>query len=238
MDFSRAWHAIVDDQNWLVKVLIGGVMVLLSPLIIPALFVSGYFLDLMQRVALGEDSLPEWANWGHMLVRGLLSLAIQFIYSLPLIILGCCMATVGLLAGQGQGVNARTMSDGASALILCLTCLMVPLAIIIAYVTPAAVLRYAVEGEIAAAFDFNRVFGLIRDNIGPYTMAVVAGILIYVVLGLISSVTCGIALPWLGFFGGLLFSTLIGQVVWLDRQRRAGDGGPPALPAAPVLPVG
>ena len=177
MDFSRAWHAIVDDQNWLVKVLIGGVMVLLSPLIIPALFVSGYFLDLMQRVALGEDSLPEWANWGHMLVRGLLSLAIQFIYSLPLIILGCCMATVGLLAGQGQGVNARTMSDGASALILCLTCLMVPLAIIIAYVTPAAVLRYAVEGEIAAAFDFNRVFGLIRDNIGPYTMAVVAGIL-------------------------------------------------------------
>lgn len=238
MDFSRAWHAIVDDQNWLVKVLIGGVMVLLSPLIIPALFVSGYFLDVMQRVAQGEDSLPEWANWGHLLVRGLLTLAIQFIYSLPLIILGCCMATVGLLAGQGQGVNARTMSDGASAFLLCLMCLMVPLAIIIIYVTPAAVLRYAVEGDIAAAFDFNRVVGLIRENAGPYTMAVVVGILIYVVLGLISSLTCGIALPWLGFFGGLLFSTLVGQVAWLDRQRRSWNGGAPALPASPLPPIG
>lgn len=236
MDYSRAWHTIVDDQNWLVKVLIGGIMVLISPLIIPALFVGGYFLDVMQRAAQGEDSLPEWTDWGRLLVRGLMWIAIQFIYSLPIVILGCCMATVGLLAGQGS--DARTMSDGANALMACLICLIIPIALIVAYVTPAAILRYATEGEIGAAFDFNRVFGLIRENLGPYTIAVVLGILIYLVVGLISTVTCGIGLPWLSFFGGLLFSSFIGQVAWLDRQRRSWGGGAPSLPAVPMPPVG
>lgn len=236
MDFSRAWHAMVDDANWLVKILIGGLMILLGFLIIPILFVSGYLIDVIARAARGENGLPEWADWGGLLVRGLLAFVIQVVYALPALLLGCCMAAVATIFGQGSTPN--TSNDTAGFVMLCLSCILVPLGLIIAFVTPAALIRFATEGDISAAFDFNAVLALIRDNLGNYVFAVVASILLSLLASLLAAITCGLGAPWFGFAASLLGANLLGQVAFLDRRRGSWGDMPPVLPSTPLPPVG
>lgn len=229
MDFSRAWRAVVNDQDWLVKILIGGLMVLLGFLIIPALFVSGYSVAVIRRAAHGDDSLPEWRDWGGLLMRGLLVTAIQIVYALPVFLLACCMVAAATLAGQ-QGSNANAANDGVTALLVCLTCLIIPFALLAALFTPAATIRYAQHDDISAAFQVGGVLNFIRDNLGNYVVALLASVAVSLLVSIVSSVSCGILLPWLIFFASVYSSHLFGQVAQQDSQRGALGAATSGLP--------
>jgi hypothetical protein len=213
MDVSRATRALTNDAQWPMKVLIGGVFALLSPLLLPALLVLGYQVETLRLAAAGDDRLPTWDDLGGHLVRGGLALVIQVVYALPVIILACCMGAVGAATGN------REAEGMGGALGACLVCLTIPFALAAAYLAPAAIARYVAANDIAAAFNVGSVIDFIRANAAPYTMAFVFNIVLGLVAGIVGAVLCGLPLPWLGFVAGVLGYHLYGQVAQADRGR-------------------
>ncbi len=230
MDFSRAWRTLSEDSDWLVKILIGGVMVLLSFLIVPVFLVQGYQVDVMRRAAAGDDRLPAWDDWGGLFVRGATAIVISLVYALPVILIACCMGVAGLaVSGSASGGQANP-NPSLNAFLACLGCLAIPLALFAAFFSPAAILRYVTHQDIAAAFKIGEVWALIRDNLTPYLLAFLAAIVLPLIASLVSGVLCGLPAPWLAFVAGVLSYHLYGQVA----QGQRGQVGP--APLAPMLP--
>lgn len=228
MDFSRALRLVTDetdDQRW-IKILIGGVVVLLGFLIIPGIIITGYQVETMRKAANGEDRLPAWNDWGGYAVRGLLAIAIQLVYALPLLLVACCLGIVASVLNA----DPNNPNTSATAFLACLGCLAIPLALFAAYVGPAATLRYATTNDVAAGFNFGAVFDFIRANLGPYSMAFLANIVLALAASIVGSILCGVPLPWLAFLASVLGYHLYGQVV---RPAAAGANYGDLTPIAP-----
>lgn len=236
MDFSRAMRSFTDETDpdrW-IKILIGGVITLLSILVIPAPLVLGYQVEAMRRAGEGDDRLPAWDNWGGYFVKGLIAFVIQLVYALPVLVLACCMVAVAGSAGAFDSRNAgQQLSQGMSAFMMCLTCIMIPLALFASIIAPAATYRYIERGDIGAAFNIGAVLGLIRARLGQYLIAwLMAGIVLPLIASVVSSILCGIPLPWLSFLAGVMGYNLFGQVLGRSAPATTPSSELPPLPTA------
>ena len=75
------------SSNWS-KVVILGVLFLISILIIPLFLALGYMFRVVKASLAGVDELPAFEEWGEMLVEGIKLFLVYLIYSLPAIIIG------------------------------------------------------------------------------------------------------------------------------------------------------
>jgi hypothetical protein len=215
MDIGRAFTHLFEDERWVTKVLVGGILVLLSFLVIPGLLVGGYMIEYVRRVALGEgDRLPEWSDWGEYFAKGVLSFFIELVYSLPLILVGICFSLFAAAAGNQSDSNVAIRTFAA----VCLGLPATVYGLFIAFVLPAARLRYAVQGDLGAAFQFGEVFRLISTSLGNYVVFIVAAIAASLVAFLVSLVTlplCGIGLlviPFATFWSYAVWANALGRV--------------------------
>ena len=88
MDVNKAFRFVLNDKQWISKLLIGAVMSVLSFLIVPALILQGYLVKLVRQVMGGDDDrLPEWMDWGNLLRDGFFVTVGQLIWALPMILL-------------------------------------------------------------------------------------------------------------------------------------------------------
>jgi hypothetical protein len=214
MDINRAFTQVFADEKWPTKVLVGGILVLLSFLVIPALLVGGYMIEYVRRVARGEgDRLPEWSDWGEYFAKGVLSFLIELVYNLPLVLLGICFSLFAAAVGDRQDADAAI-----SIATLCLAVPAVVYGLLVAFVLPAARLRYAVHDNLGAAFQFGEVFGLISTSLSNYVVFVVAAVgaaLAAVLVTLVTLPLCGLGLivaPFATFWSYAVWANALGQV--------------------------
>lgn len=134
-----------NGDDALVTTLIGGVLLLASPLLIPAVAVLGYVVRVLRRTADGDDEPPAFDAWGSLLVDGAKAFAVTFAYALfPLAVL-VAAAAVGVgsaVAGSGDG--------GLAALSVAFVALAASLAGL--YLTPAAIAAVADSGRVRDGF--------------------------------------------------------------------------------------
>jgi hypothetical protein len=171
VDIGKSFTFVFEDDQWIVKILIAAAILaigalfswmLLIPLILAWALLGGYAVEIIRKVLRGElDSLPEWDDWGTLLVDGLKVIVIGIVYALPLIILSLCL-------GVPIGAFSQDAPGASSWLSACLSCFALLYAIAISLVYPAAVAFFAAEGDMAAAFRFGEVFAFVRDNIATY----------------------------------------------------------------------
>jgi hypothetical protein len=196
MDIAKAFTFVFDDDQWVTKLLIAAAILLLGvllgifviPAILAGMLLAGYGVEITRRVINGTAPvLPEWDNWGELLMDGLKVWIIGLVYALPIIVLGLCLgAPIGILAEESQ--------EASSLLGSCLGCLNFLWSIVVSLLMPAAIAFYVVDGELSAAFRFGDVFNFVRDNFATYLIVLV--------------------LTWVaGFVGGL--GVLICGVGWL-----------------------
>ena len=175
MDIGKAFTFVFDDKDWMIKVLIGigivAVGLVLSWLIIPAilaaLLLSGYALEITRRVIRGDvEVLPAWEDWGQLLLDGLQVAVISLVYALPMIILSACVGAPLQWLSEGNNVVSGLFGFGVG-------CVNFLWTVFLSLVLPAAIARFAAEGELAAAFQFGDVLALVRDNLTTYLITAV-----------------------------------------------------------------
>jgi hypothetical protein len=226
MDIGKAFTFVFEDDDWIVKVLIGiGILVagvvlfwLVIPAILAAILLSGYSLEITRRVIRGDaEVLPAWDDWGQLLIDGLQVIVIGVVYALPMIIVGFCVGAP--LQWMAEG------SEGASAFFgLALSCFNFFWGIILSLTLPAAIGKFAAEGELASAFRFGEVLGMVRDNLTTYVITAVMVWVTAIISGL-GLVFCLIGVFFTGVYTELVNGHLYGQA-YLEATGQAPPDAP------------
>jgi Protein of unknown function (DUF4013) len=231
MNFGRAFSYVTEDSEWLKKVGIAGLLMIIP--IIGPMAVIGWALELTRRVINGEpDTLPDWSKFSDYLSKGFQGFVIIFAYALPIILISGCsqgFAVLPSLMKDNQAVETITMV--VSIVSICFSCVTFLYELVLAFVLPAALSNFVAAGQLGAAFRFNEIFGLLRAAPGPYFMAFLG----YIVSGIIASlglIACIIGIVFTAAYAYAVNAHLWGQAY---NAARAAQGM--AGPSAPVAQV-
>lgn len=161
-----------SGDDWLKTVGIGGALFFFGFLIIPFVFLLGYFVRVLRSGAYGEHIPPRFDDWKRLFIDGVKLLGILFVYgfvvNIPLFALDAGIEPgVGLLGTVWLAVTFAVM-------------------FFVTYISPAVVTNFAVEDSFVAAFDLKPIVaGAFTTN---YLTAVVSGMVIYLLLGFIAMI--------------------------------------------------
>jgi hypothetical protein len=220
MDIGSAFTYMFDDEEWIKKIAIGGVALLLGIVVVPVLTAYGYMLQTMKNVRDNQPTpLPEWNDFGGLTLKGLMVVLIGLVYSLPALIPYCMLMVVSIAAPQAD-------SDVAGALGLvstCLVCVALLFVLLASFIFPAAVIRYAQYDTFASAFQVREIFNFISSNIGDYIIVVLL-ILVASFIGQLGFILLCVGIYFTTFWSLLVMAHLCGQLA-----RRAGSPVPAAL---------
>lgn len=231
MDIGRGITYVFEDNGWVKKVAIGG-LISLVPILNFAAY--GYYLQLMRQIMAGSElPLPEWDELGEKWVNGLVLMLIMFVWALPaLILMGFSIIPLLLAAisGQGDSQAAGFAALGGMAIFMALGGIYL---LLVAFVSPAVFLNFAREGGFGSGFRFGQIFSYITANLGGYIMLLAVMFGVSVAVGIVGSILSAIpllgqiALIFLGFFTTLIY------VHYLAQYYRANIAAPVAEPVSP-----
>lgn len=185
-------------EGGIVKVIIGAILNIIP---IVNFLCSGYFIEIMANAIREKHEMPAWENWGDKFVKGLLSFVISVAYMLIPIIL--------LLGG------------GISTFFLVLAVLT---GLVMWFVLPMALARYAATGSTASAFEFNAVLSFIKAVFGAYIGVYLFSLVLFIGLTILAAIpVIGWILSMLGgFYIGCVLAFLFGEAY---RKAAAGSSG-------------
>lgn len=141
-------------------------------------------------------------------------LVIQIIYMLPLTIVGCVFAVIGMLGSQSVTPNsAPTIGLG----FLWLIPVLFIGGVVLGTLAMIAQTRYAISNDFGAAMKFGSVAAELREQIGAWLGVVAMFVLVLLLAIFLGTVTCG-----LGFL--LFFGVLLAQSHWMAQAHRQAHG--------------
>ena len=239
MDIGKSFTYMFDDEKWVQKLAIGGLLVLVSiiPLvnIFTLLVVVGYSLRVLKNVSDGSDQpLPEWDDWGGDWTKGLFVVLAYLIYSIPVWVISGISWAITAISGTDPG-----SMEGIGALCTVgLSCLSALWGLFMAIVLPAGTIKYAREGDFGAFFRFGEIFRFIGDNLSNYIVALLLIIVARLVAGL-GIIICVVGVFFTGFWSALVTAHLLGQVRSEAAPALAAVAAPapPAPPSPPEAPT-
>jgi len=208
MDIGRSFGYVFEDERWLSKVAIGG---LVSAVPILNFASMGYMLKVAQNVAQGNSRpLPEWNDFGDHFMRGLYAFVITLVYFIPYILIAVVFSCITAAAGSSSN------SDGAQAAAGLFSCLLVPVYLVVAFACAllayAGMARYAATNTLSEAFKFGDVFAMVRNRPGVWLMLLLVIILAGIVGGL-GIIACGIGVIFTAFYSYLVMGHALGQTI-------------------------
>ena len=224
MDIGKSFTYVFEDPNWIMKILIGGIVSIVPIVNFAAL---GYMVTTLKNVADGQaQPLPEWGNFGDYFMKGLYVFVGALIYIAPILVLYCCMMVIPIAlggAGSAAGRDAGSALAGVGSILsMCLGCLMFLFILVVAVMFPAALTRYAMSSQLSTFWDFRGNFDLISKNLSNYIIA----ILIVWVAGFVAGF--GMILCIIGVFFTSFWSQLVGAHVYAQFWRASqGQGATP-----------
>ncbi len=223
MDFGKAFTFVFEDEDWVKKIALGGLLSLIP--VIGIFLVIGYGLEVTKRVIKGDaEVLPDWSDFGGYLTKGFLVFLIVFVYMLPVFLIQACTSIPFLFDSPDD-----TLTAIFTIVTICFGCFTFLYSLVAYLVLPAAVGRYAATGELGEAFKLGAIFGMVKDNLGTYGMVLLGGIVASMVASL-GSIACVI-----GVLFTMVYSMAVNGHLW-GQAYNVSAGGPAApaeaLPAA------
>ena len=141
--------------------------------------------------------------------------------ALPILLVNSISAIFGIIASSANSDGVQSVMALCSTALSCLSGLW---GLLIAVVIPAAILKYAQEGEFSSFFKFAEIFQWIRDHAKDYIIAVLVIIVARILSGF-GVIACGIGVLFTMFWATLTMGHILGQL-W------AATNPPPAAAAA------
>ena len=212
MDVAKAFTYVTEDDRWIGKLGLGVLVSLLSFLIFPAFLLTGYLVGITRNVMNGEKRpLPEWEDLGTLFKDGLSIMVASVVYTLPFWLL-ICIAFAATVGFGGLGEATQISEDAVAAGILAtyglVGCLTLIFILALFFLSPAIVIQYVREGDLAACFRFGEVLAIVRDNIGDILIAGLTPFAASFVLSLLFGVLN--IIPCLGTIAAILLSIAMG----------------------------
>ena len=207
MDIGKAFTFVFDDESWITKLLIGGVLLFIP--ILGWLVVLGWMLEIGRRVLRGDaEVLPDWDDFSTYLVRGLKAAIVSLVYYLPYILLSSCSQMPRFIdAGQsGEALSAVIAIVAGTA-----SCINIFYSIFMAIILPAALMRFTMhDDDIAAGLAFGEILSMVKENLSTYLIVFLGGFIVSIIvpLGLLA-VCVGILITFP--YGAAVMGHLYGQ---------------------------
>ena len=194
---SESLSYLRESDEWTRTTLIGGVLLILSFLVFPVVFVYGYAMRVLRNTMHDDDTVPVFDDWGEMGVDGLKAAVIVLAYG---IIPGIVFTAI-MFVGGGLGALTGSDAGAAAGLLVMLAGGLVAfvLGLVAAYIVPAALMNYAEKGTVGAGFDAGsiRTVATNRTYFNGWLYAFAIGLGVAVVFGVIGLVPI---LGWLVTF--------------------------------------
>lgn len=229
MDIGRAFAYVFDDDDWVKKILIGGLISIIP--LLGEFIIYGYMTEIARRsYRQGDVALPEWDDIGGYLARGFLFWLGLVIWALPFILFFACSFLMAILFGLGSGEEAVL---GLSILLIYVVIFPMVLlfALAAALVVPVLLGRYAAHGRFGALFEFGEIIAEVRRiGLGPILLLTVT----YLAAGYIGQIGvmfCLVGVLFTGFYGRLAIAHAAGQV---HRMAFTSDGRAVAAPTETI----
>lgn len=220
VDIEDALTYPMESDDWLTTVGIGGVMLILSFLIVPMFVAYGYVARAIRANLDGEPEPPTFGDWETIIVDGIKVWAVGFIYMLiPLIVMFLTVGTFffALLTGSEAGAAA-----GIGTLIIGMLVSFV-LVLVFGYFAVVAIVNMVSEDEFGAAFDVDtlRSVGLDGDFAIPWLIVVGVFFGVGVVVSILN------VIPLLGSLIGAFvyfYAFIVASKLWAEGFQAATSG--------------
>ena len=204
-----------NADDWLQTVLIGGILSALQFLVVPVFVVQGYSVRVLRNAATGTERPPSFTDWGDLIVDGLKLIVVELVYAfvvlLPILVV---VAVSGAAFVGGRGGLLAGLVGVVGVLVA------VVLALVAAYVLPAALANFAVEDSMAAAFDLSTVLAIAFT--GDYAVAWVVAVVVGLVGGLVGgALTALVVGVFVLFYVQVVVFYLFGRGAGVAMGRRA-----------------
>jgi len=193
VDITRAFSYAFDDKEWASKLAIIAIIAFASVITTPILMgligwaaLLGYYVDLVRNLRDGRSTpLPRWDNYGLKISRGASVLTAAFVYSLPNILVACCIATTFSFWGDNF-----TGSFIGFATIFCLAPVLLIYNLVTWPMLALGMARYAEEHNVGVFFQFGDLFATIRQNLGPTLQWALYTFIANLIIGVIGAIPC------------------------------------------------
>jgi hypothetical protein len=219
MDIGKSFTYAFEDPNWIMKILIGGI-VLLIPIVNFAVY--GYMLTTLKNVADGQPNpLPEWSDFGAHFMKGLYAFVGILVYFLPAIVVYCCVFAlsfgVSAAAGAAGGRDAGNAAASLLGLItLCLQCLVGIYALFAGLTLYAPLTRFAMSAnQLSIFWDFRGNLDFIMKNLTNYIIALLIAWVASFIAGF-GIILCFVGVLFTSFWATTVGAHVFGQL-WRNR---------------------
>lgn len=206
MEFNVTYPMERDD--WVKTVLVGGVLVFFGFLFVPMLVVYGYVVRTIRGSLSGDAEPPAFGEWGGLLVDGLKAWVIGVVYLLvPALVAAVTVGGSVLAIASGSEAGAAA---GLGGMVFGLA-LSAVLSLLFGYLAVVALVNFAREERMGAAFEFGTIRTVAFDR--NYAIAWLASVGVFIVVGLISAIPLlgWIVTPFAGFYAAIVAAKL-----WAD----------------------
>jgi hypothetical protein len=214
MDIGSAFTYMFEDENWIKKILIGGIVSLIPIVNFAAL---GYVVQVIRNVRDGRAvPLPEWDQFGEYFKSGLFLGLIYLVYLIPIFILSCVQGAVPALLESAGGEDIATV---LSIVLGCVSCLMGVWGLLVGIMFPAIMVRFADVGTFGSGFQFGDILAIIKANIGSYIIVLLLSWVASGIIAPLGLILCVVGVIFTVFWAYLVTGNLVGQYAAQIRQQ-------------------
>lgn len=206
------------SQDWQ-KVVTFGVFFLLNYVIIGILFWPGYALRALKATLAGSDELPEFGDWGEMVIDSLKLIIVSIVYS----IIPAIVILIGIFGSAASIQNIGSLMSPAAAfgLISGVVLIGIILEIIFSLALILAITNMALyDSDLGAAFRFSEILDLAKsigyaDYIIWFVVMIIVGIVVGIIATILNVLVIGILVTPLIVmpYAYLLYSRSLGLLV-------------------------
>jgi hypothetical protein len=205
MDYGTAFSFAFQDEEWLKKIAIGAVLALTGIGMIPLV---GWMMEIIRRAKVGDYSLPDWSDFGKLIVDGLKAMLVTLIWMIPVGIISGCIAGGSVLGSDTSSDANQILGWGLVALS---SCLSIPFYLALIILLPPMIGILADTDKFSEALNPVNSWKLFRNNIGGYLLVILIQGFGFPILVGIGSIACGIgAFPAMAY-GYSIVGNLYGQ---------------------------
>lgn len=204
---ERVVRMPLESGNW-TKVLVGGILAIFPIINFLSL---GYCAEVMEGASRARYEMPSWAGWGRKFLNGLGISVVALAYMiLPAFLLSA--------SGLWGSVSAQTVATGFNPVTIAgmgtTATIAVILFLLLAFLVPMAVAKFAATGDLISAFRFGEIIRHIVSAPLRYIATFVLAVALYSLVSLLNAV------PYLGwilavfgyFYVTIVIAALFGAV--------------------------